>query len=94
VSNLLFFLLFLTNVVDNKSVYVKNVSRYFTEVDLEIEFNKFGRLVPDGVAIRSHKVFYMDIEKFVFISLTLFGLTCSSANSLMCLANGGSCGEA
>ncbi|XP_078182598.1 nuclear transport factor 2-like isoform X1 [Carex rostrata] len=41
--------------VDSKSVYVKNVSRYFTEADLEIEFNKYGRLVPDGVAIRSHK---------------------------------------
>ncbi|KAJ4785017.1 hypothetical protein LUZ62_036263 [Rhynchospora pubera] len=41
--------------VDTKSVYVKNVCRYFTEADLEIEFNKFGRVLPDGVAIRSHK---------------------------------------
>lgn len=59
------FLCLFTNVVDSKSVYVKNVSRYFNEVDLEIEFNRFGRVAPDGVAIRSHKVFCMDIKKFL-----------------------------
>lgn len=68
--------MFFANVVDSKSVYVKNVSRYFTEADLEIEFNKYGRLVPDGVAIRSHKVFCMDImilfHFLIFIWINLF----------------------
>ncbi|KAL5230088.1 hypothetical protein ABZP36_028864 [Zizania latifolia] len=41
--------------VESKSVYVGNVPSSLTEADLENEFRKFGRLIPDGVAIRSRK---------------------------------------
>jgi RNA recognition motif-containing protein len=37
-------------------VYVGNVPSSVSEADLENEFKKFGRLIPDGVAIRSRKV--------------------------------------
>ncbi|XP_040382838.1 nuclear transport factor 2 [Oryza brachyantha] len=40
---------------ESKSVYVGNVPSSVTEADLENEFKKFGRLIPDGVAIRSRK---------------------------------------
>ncbi|KAJ1291688.1 hypothetical protein BS78_02G335200 [Paspalum vaginatum] len=40
---------------ESKSVYVGNVPSSVSEADLENEFKKFGRLIPDGVAIRSRK---------------------------------------
>ncbi|KAK3136115.1 hypothetical protein QOZ80_5BG0428310 [Eleusine coracana subsp. coracana] len=40
---------------ESKSVYVGNLPSSVTEADLEVEFKKFGRLIPDGVAIRSRK---------------------------------------
>jgi hypothetical protein len=40
---------------ESKSVYVGNLPSSVTEADLESEFKKFGRLIPDGVAIRSRK---------------------------------------
>ncbi|KAG0545620.1 hypothetical protein BDA96_02G377100 [Sorghum bicolor] len=40
---------------ESKSVYVGNVPANVNEADLESEFKKFGRLIPDGVAIRSRK---------------------------------------
>ncbi|CAL5061866.1 unnamed protein product [Urochloa decumbens] len=40
---------------ESKSVYVGNVPSSVSEADLESEFKKFGRLIPDGVAIRSRK---------------------------------------
>ncbi|KAL6646403.1 hypothetical protein ACP70R_018011 [Stipagrostis hirtigluma subsp. patula] len=40
---------------ESKSVYVGNVPSTVHESDLENEFKKFGRLIPDGVAIRSRK---------------------------------------
>ena len=42
--------------LESKSVYVGNVPSSVSEADLENEFKKFGRLIPDGVAIRSRKV--------------------------------------
>nr|CAB3454823.1 unnamed protein product [Digitaria exilis] len=40
---------------ESKSVYVGNVPSSVSEADLENEFKKFGRLIPEGVAIRSRK---------------------------------------
>ncbi|OAY67328.1 putative G3BP-like protein [Ananas comosus] len=45
----------LEDEVESKSVYVGNVPPSVTESDLENEFKKFGRIRPDGVAIRSRK---------------------------------------
>ncbi|KAL6900624.1 hypothetical protein ACP4OV_005300 [Aristida adscensionis] len=50
---------------ESKSVYVGNVPSSVSEADLETEFKKFGRLIPDGVAIRSRKEtggFYAFVE--------------------------------
>ncbi|XP_072973405.1 nuclear transport factor 2-like [Typha angustifolia] len=41
--------------VESKSVYVGNVPSSVSESDLENEFKNFGRIRPDGVAIRSRK---------------------------------------
>lgn len=48
--------MFVFVIVESKSVYVGNVPPSVTESDLENEFKKFGRIRPDGVAIRSRKV--------------------------------------
>lgn len=40
---------------EEKSVYVGNVPSALSESDLEQEFKDFGRIKPDGVAIRSRK---------------------------------------
>lgn len=39
-----------------KSVYVKNVPTTMAASEIEEEFKKFGRIKPDGVAIRTRKV--------------------------------------
>lgn len=39
-----------------KSVYVKNVPSTASASEIEEEFKKFGRLKPDGVAIRTRQV--------------------------------------
>ncbi|XP_072966528.1 nuclear transport factor 2 isoform X1 [Typha angustifolia] len=45
----------LEDEVGSKSVYVGNVPSSVSESDLENEFKNFGRIRPDGVAIRSRK---------------------------------------
>jgi RNA recognition motif-containing protein len=42
--------------IEGESVYVGNIPSSISEADLENEFSRFGRLIPDGVAIRSRKV--------------------------------------
>lgn len=39
-----------------KSVYVRNVPSTVAASEIEEEFKKFGRLKPDGVAIRTRQV--------------------------------------
>ncbi|KAA8548882.1 hypothetical protein F0562_000566 [Nyssa sinensis] len=48
-----------------KSVYVRNLPSTVSASEIEEEFNKFGKLKPDGVAIRNQKeygVFYAFVE--------------------------------
>lgn len=40
-----------------KSVYVRNLPSTVSESEIEEEFKKFGEIRPDGVVIRSRKVF-------------------------------------
>ena len=46
----------LLSAVEVKSVYVRNVPTTMGPSEIEEEFKKFGRLKPDGVAIRTRKV--------------------------------------
>lgn len=40
-----------------KSVYVRNLSPTVSPSEIEEEFKNFGRIRPDGVVIRSRKVY-------------------------------------
>jgi RNA recognition motif-containing protein len=40
-----------------KSVYVRNLSPTVSPSEVEEEFKSFGRIRPDGVVIRSRKVY-------------------------------------
>jgi RNA recognition motif-containing protein len=58
---------------ESKSVYVGNLPSSVTEADLESEFKKFGRLIPDGVAIRSRKVrCQLNLDSPFSVTLTNF----------------------
>lgn len=39
-----------------RSVYVRNLPTTVSEAEIEEEFEKFGKISPDGVVIRSRKV--------------------------------------
>lgn len=41
-----------------KSVYVRNVPTTMSASEIGGEFEKFGKLKPDGVAIRTRKVYF------------------------------------
>lgn len=42
--------------VEIKSVYVRNLSSAVSALEIEEEFKNFGKIKPDGVAIRTRKV--------------------------------------
>lgn len=66
-------------IVEVKSVYVRNVPTTMDPSEIEEEFKKFGKLKPDGVAIRTRKVcsFYifscLNLQGFIVIATTTFG---------------------
>lgn len=51
------------------SCYVGNLSPSTSVFDLEKVFQAFGRIKPDGVAIRSRKVSYLLLSVFMFALL-------------------------
>lgn len=50
------FYLPISSAVEVKSVYVRNVPTTMSASEIGEEFKKFGKLRPDGVAIRTRKV--------------------------------------
>lgn len=49
----------LSSTVEVKSVYVRNVPTNMSASEIADEFKKFGKLKPDGVAIRTRKVWFL-----------------------------------
>lgn len=56
--NVNWFCIAISSAVEVKSVYVRNVPTTMSASEIGEEFKKFGKLRPDGVAIRTRKVYF------------------------------------